>query len=55
MPETKKTNTLVEKTILLQKSLHIHMKKVHKTVFQNAWSKKNNIPIEKTILFQKSL
>ena len=41
MPKTKKTNTLVEKTIVLQKSLQIHMKKVHKTVFQNAWSQKN--------------
>ena len=39
--EAKKTNTLIEKTILLQKSLQIHMKKVHKTVFQNPWSQKN--------------
>ena len=41
MPEAKKTNTLIEKTILFQKSLQIHMKKVHKTVFQNAWNQKN--------------
>ena len=31
------------------------MKKGHRTVFQNAWSKKNNTFIEKTILFQKNL
>ena len=42
MPEAKKTNTLLGKTILFQKSLQIHMKNGHRTVFQNAWSKKNN-------------
>ena len=41
MPEAKKTNTLIEKTILLQKSLQNHMKKAHRTVFQNAWTQKN--------------
>ena len=41
MPESKKDNTLIEKTILFQKSLQIHMKKCHRTVFQNAWSQKN--------------
>ena len=41
MPEAKKTNTFIEKTSLLQKSLQIHMKKWHRTVFQNAWSQKN--------------
>ena len=40
-PEAKKTNTLIEKTILLQKSFQNHMKKGHRTVFQNAWSQKN--------------
>ena len=40
MPESKK-DTLIEKTILFQKSLQIHMKKCHRTVFQNAWSQKN--------------
>ena len=41
MPESKKDNILIEKTILFQKSLQIHMKKGHRTVFQNAWSQKN--------------
>ena len=31
------------------------MKKGHRTVFQNAWSKKTNTFIEKTILFQKNV
>ena len=30
------------------------MKKGHRTVFQNAWSKKTNTLIKKTILFQKN-
>ena len=33
----------------------IHMKKGHRTVFQNAWSQKTNTLIERTILFQKKL
>ncbi len=41
MPEAKKTNTLIEKTILVLKTLQIHMKKRHSTVLQNAWRKKN--------------
>ena len=41
MPEAKKTNTLIEKTILVLKSLKIHMAKRHSTVLQNAWSQKN--------------
>ena len=36
MPKTKKDNTLIEKTILFQKSLQIHMKKCNRTAFQNA-------------------
>ena len=53
MSEAKKTNTFIEKTILLQKSLQIHMKKCHKTVFQMSEAKKTNTLIEKTILLQK--
>ena len=41
MPEAKKTNTLIEKTILALKTLEIHMKKWHSTVLQNAWGQKN--------------
>ena len=41
MPEAKKTTLSLKKTILFQKSLQIHMKKCHRTVFQNAWSQKN--------------
>ena len=41
MPEAKKTNTLIEKTILVLKTLKIHMKKRHSTVLQNAWCQKN--------------
>ena len=36
-----KQNTLIEKTILVLKTLKIHMKKRHSTVLQNAWSQKN--------------
>ena len=55
MPEAKKTNTLIEKTILLQKSLQIHMKKRHRTVFQNAWSqKKQTLPLKKQFCFKKA-
>ena len=32
MPEAKKTNTLIEKTIPVLKTLQIHMKKRHGTV-----------------------
>ena len=32
MPEAKKANTLIEKTILFQKSLQLHMKKWHRTL-----------------------
>ena len=45
MPETKKTNTLIEKTILFQKNVKIHMKKCHKTT----------LSLKKNILFQKKL
>ena len=55
MLEAKKTNTPIEKNTLFQKSLKIHMKKVFRAVFQNAWSKKTNNLIEKTILFQKNV
>ena len=41
MPEAKKTNTLIEKTIPVLKALQIHMKKRRSTVLQNAWSQKN--------------
>ena len=41
MPEAKKTNSLIKKTIPFQKNLWIHMKKVHRTVFQKTWSQKN--------------
>ena len=41
MPEAKRTNTFIEKTIRFQKNLEIHMTKGHRTVFQNAWSQKN--------------
>ena len=41
MPEVKKTNTLIEKTILVLKTLQIHMKKRHSAVLQNAWGQKN--------------
>ena len=41
MPEAKKTNTLIEKTILVLNTLQIHMKKRHSTVLQNAWGQKN--------------
>ena len=40
MPEAKKNNTLIEKTILALKTLEIHMKKRHSTVLQNGWSQK---------------
>ena len=36
MPEAQKTNTLIEKTILVLKTLSFHMKKRHRTVLQNA-------------------
>ena len=55
MPEAKKTNTLIEKTIPVLKTLKIHMRKRHSTVLQNAWSKKTNTLIEKTILLVKTL
>ena len=41
MLEAKKTNTLIEKTILALKTLQIHMKKRHSTVLQNTWNQKN--------------
>ena len=41
MPEAKKTNTLIEKTILVLKTIKIHMKKRHSTVLQNARGQKN--------------
>ena len=41
MPEAKKTNTLIEKTILVLEALKIHMKKRQSTVLQNARSQKN--------------
>ena len=41
MPEAKKTNTLIEKTILVLKTLKIHMKRRHRTVLQNAWGQQN--------------
>ena len=41
MSEAKKTNTLIEKTILVLKTLQIHMKKRHSTVLQNARGQKN--------------
>ena len=41
MPEAKKTNTLIEKTLLVLKALSFHMKKRHSTVLQNAWGQKN--------------
>ena len=37
----KKQTLSLKKTILFQKSFQIHMKKGHRTVFQNAWSQKN--------------
>ena len=40
MPGAKKTNTLIEKTILVLKTLSFQMKKRHSTVLQNAWSQK---------------
>ena len=55
MPEAKKTNTLIEKTLLALKTLKIHMKKKHSTVLQNAWSQKTNTFIEKTILALNTL
>ena len=52
-----KKNTIIEKTIVLQKSLQIHMKNRHRTVFQNAWSQKitHSHGIKKLLLLQKSL
>ena len=41
MPEAKKTNTLIEKTIPVLKTIQKHMKKRHSTALQTAWSKKN--------------
>ena len=41
MPEAKKTHSLIEKTILVLKTMKIHMKKRHSTVLQNARSQKN--------------
>ena len=41
MHQAKKTNTLIEKTILALKTLSFQMKKRHITVLQNAWSQKN--------------
>ena len=55
MPEAKKTNTPIEKTILVVKTLQNHMKKRHSTVLQNAWSQKTNTLIEKTILVLNTL
>ena len=55
MLEAKKTNTIIEKTILALKTLQIHMKKRHGTVLQNAWKQKTNTVIEKTILALKTL
>ena len=40
-PRPKKTNTLIEKIILVLKAIKIHMKKRHSTVLQNAWNQKN--------------
>ena len=41
MLEAKKTNIPIEKITLFQESLKICIKKVYRTVFQNAWSQKN--------------
>ena len=55
MPEAKKTNTLIEKTILFQKNIWIHMKKGHRTVFQNAWSqKKQTVSLKKQFRSKKT-
>ena len=48
----KKTNTLIEKTILVLRTLSFHMKKRHSTVLQNAWSQnslKNNSGLKNPI------
>ena len=55
MPEAKKTNTFIEKTILVLKNIKIHMKKRHGTVLQMPEAKKTNTLIEKTILVLKTL
>jgi len=38
--DPKKTKTLIEKTIRVLKNFQIQMKKVHSTVFHNAWDQK---------------
>ena len=54
MPETKKTNTLVEKTILLQKTLtNSYRKKGTEPSSKMPEAKKTNTLIEKIILCQK--
>ena len=37
----KKRHSVIEKTILVLKTLKSHMKKRYSTVLQNAWSQKN--------------
>ena len=54
MPEAKKTNTLIEKTIVL-KTIKIHMKKRHSTVLQNAWGQKNKHSHWKTIRLKNTI
>ena len=56
MPEAKKTNTLIEKTILFQKKLiNSYDKNATEPSSKMPEAKKTNTLIEKTILFQKSL
>ena len=55
MPEAKKTKPLIEKTILVLKTIQIHMKKRHGAVLQNAWRQKNKHSHWKTILVLKAL
>ena len=56
MPEAKKTNTLIKKTILFEKKLmNSYEKKAPEPSSKMPEAKKTNTLIEKTILFQKSL
>ena len=56
MPKTKKTNTPIEKTILLKKTFaNSYRKKGTEPSSKMPETKKTNTLIEKTILFQKSL
>ena len=55
MPEAKKTNTLIEKTILPLKTLSFHTTNGTAPSYKMHQAKKNNTLIEKTIRVLKTL